>query len=198
VAEAEEPFSEALRALPTLAPAVGEEGPRLGRMLDRLGSRAHGTAILLLAIPDALPLPIPSAGAVIGVPLIAISGHLALFGERGGLPRRALEWRLPPRIARVIAVRVAPVLARAERISRPRLAIVAGKERPAGLACLVLSAILFLPIPLVNLPAAIGLVILAWGLVQRDGVIVAIGLGYAVAIAVLVVAALAVLMDVVR
>jgi hypothetical protein len=198
VTGAAESFSEALRALPTLVPPGDEEGPRLRRVLERLGSRAHGTAILLLAIPEALPLPIPSAGAVIGLPLIAVSGHLTMFGERGGLPRRALDWRLPPRVASVIATRVAPVLARAERISRPRLAIVAGKERPAGLACLVLSAILFLPIPLVNLPAAIGLVIVAWGLVQRDGVIVAIGLGYAVAMVVLVAAALAALMDVVR
>jgi hypothetical protein len=198
VAEATEPFSEALRALPTLAPEGGEEGPRLGKVLDRLGARAHGTAILLLAIPDALPLPLPSAGAVLGVPLILVSAHLAVFGERGRLPRRALDWRLPPRVATVIAARVAPVLARAERLSRRRLAIVAGKERPAGLACLVLSAILFLPIPFVNLPAAIGLVILAWGLVQRDGVIVAIGLGYAVAAVLLLAAAATMLLDALR
>lgn len=174
-------FSAALRALPDLAPSA-EDGPRLGDMLDRLGSRAHGTAILLLALPDAIPLPIPSAGAVLGLPLLVVSAHLAIFGERGTLPRQALDWRLPLPVARLIAGRIAPVLARVEGWSRARLSVLAAKERPIGVACFVLSLLLFLPIPLVNMPVALGLVILAWGLVQRDGVVVAIGLVYALLI----------------
>ncbi len=154
----------------------------MGDVLERLGSRAHGTAILLLALPKSLPLPVPSAGAVLGIPLIVVSAHLAIFGERGALPRRALDWRIPRPAVELIAVRIAPVLAKAERWSRRRLPGWASRERPAGLACLVLSILLFLPIPLINVPVAFGLVILAWGLVQRDGVIVLLGLGYAAAL----------------
>jgi hypothetical protein len=192
-----EPFSAALRALPGLA-ASADEGPRLKDMLDRLGSRAHGTAILLLALPDSLPLPVPSIGAVLGVPLIVVSAHLAVFGERGTLPRRALDLRLPLPAARLISERIAPVLARVERWSRPRLPAIAGKERPAGVACLLLSLLLFLPIPLVNMPLALGLVILAWGLVQRDGIVVGIGLAYAAALVLVVVEGLAALLQLLR
>lgn len=198
MAAADQSFSEALRALSTLEPDADGEGPCLGQVLERLGSRAHGTAILLMAIPEALPVPIPSAGAVLGVPLIAVSAHLALFGERGTLPRRALRWRLPPRMISVISERVAPFLARAERYTRPRLTVIAGKERPAGLACLLLSAILFLPIPLMNMPIALGLVILAWGLVQRDGVVLAVGLGYTVAVMMLLTVGSVALVELVR
>lgn len=176
-----ERFSDALRALPTLAAAEGR-GPRLGRVLGRLGSRAHGTAILLLALPEAVPLPVPSAGAVLGVPLMVISAHLAVFGERGTLPRGVLDWRIPPRMIGMVARRVVPAVLRAERWSRQRLPGVAARERPVGAVCLALSLLLFLPIPLVNVPLAMGLVILAWGLVQRDGAVVAVGLAYTAAL----------------
>jgi len=174
-------FSQVLGNLSALAPD-GSEGPLLARALDRLGARAHGAAILILALPETIPLPIPSVGMVLGVPLIVVSAHLALYGEGGQLPRRVLRWRIPKRVAEVISHRIAPVLARAERWSHPRLAAVARRERLAGLACLGLSILLFLPIPLVNVPIAVALVVLAWGLVQRDGVIVGVGLGLSVAV----------------
>ena len=169
-------FSRVLGDLPALA-QDGSGGPLLARVLERLGARAHGAAILILAFPEAIPLPIPSVGMVLGVPLIVVSAHLALYGEGGRLPRRVLRWRIPVKVAEVIAHRIAPVLAWAERWSHPRLSVVAQRERLAGLACLALSILLFLPIPLVNVPIAVALVVLAWGLVQRDGVIMVIGLG---------------------
>jgi len=168
-------FSRVLRDLPSFAQG-SPDGPLLARVLDRLGARAHGAAILILALPEAVPLPIPSVGAILGVPLIVVSAHLMLYGESGRLPRRILRWRIPMRVAEVISHRIAPVLARAEGWSRPRLQTIASRERLSGLVCLALSVMLFLPIPLMNVPVAMALVALAWGLVQRDGLIVAAGL----------------------
>ena len=170
-----------LRALPDHGGPDGT-GPSLGEVIERLGARAHGAAILLLALPEAIPVPVPSAGAVLGVPLIAVSGHLAVFGERQALPARMLGWRLPGGLVRALAQRAAPVLARAERFSRPRMAALAAKERPAGMACLAMSVLLFLPVPLMNVPPALALVLLAWGLVQRDGVVLTAGLAAAGAV----------------
>ena len=174
-------FSRFLRDLSVLARGH-PDGPLLARVLERLGARAHGATILILALPEAVPLPIPSIGAVLGIPLIVVSAHLALYGESGRLPRRVLRWRLPMRIANVISQRIAPVLARAELWSRPRLQLIARRERLSGLVCLTLSIMLFLPIPLMNVPIAMALVVLAWGLVQRDGLIVAAGLCIAIAV----------------
>ena len=148
----------------------------LARLLDTFGTRAHGTALLLLSLPDAIPLPVPSVGAILGVPLALISLHLALFGDGGHLPRRLYDWRLPARGVALMKRYVVPMIAKAERVSRPRFGAVAGQQRFAGLVCLALSILLLLPIPLMNTPPSLCLALLAWGMIQRDGVFVIAGL----------------------
>lgn len=168
------------RILADLAARHGAgEGVRLGEVLDLAGSRAHGLAILLLAFPEALPVPIPSFGAILGVPLLAVCAHLAIHGERAHLPAGLLRRDVPGRLLEVAARYGRPLLRRVERITRPRLAPIARRERAIGALCLLLSLVLFLPIPLMNVPPAALLLILAWGLVQRDGLFVLAGLAAA-------------------
>ena len=156
----------------------------LGRLLEMFGTRAHGTALLLLSLPDSIPLPVPSVGAILGIPLAVISVHLAVFGDGGRLPRRLDAWRLPARSVGMMKRYVVPVIATAERASRPRLGVVAERQRFVGVVCLALSILLFLPIPLMNTPPSLCLAILAWGMVQRDGVFVIAGLVATVALGV--------------
>jgi hypothetical protein len=163
-------FTRVLRDLPE------GQAVTLGDLLAAAGSRAHGAALLLLSLPEALPLPLPSASAILGVPLVVVSAHLMLFGEAGALPRRLRERALPPWLLDLLRRRVVPLLGRAERLSHPRWLRLAGRERPLGLVCLYLSVLLLLPLPFFNVPPALCLVLLAWGMVQRDGVAVAAGL----------------------
>lgn len=163
------PLSCVLRSLPEA------EGLALGDLLAGMGSRAHGVSLLLLALPEAIPLPVPSASAVLGVPLVAVAAHLAVFGEGPGLPRRVARWRVPAPVLGLLRRRVASALERAERLSHPRWAGVAGRERAIGVVCLYLALLLLMPLPLVNTPPALCIVLLAWGMIQRDGAIVAAG-----------------------
>lgn len=172
----ERTLTQVLRDLP-----VGR-AVTLGDLLAATGARAHGVALLLLSLPEALPLPVPSASLILGLPLMGISLHLALFGEAGPLPRRLRERVLPSWFLAALRGRLAPMLARAERLSHPRWLRLARQERPLALVCLYLSALLLLPIPFFNVPPALCLVLLAWGMVQRDGVAVAAGIAGTVAV----------------
>lgn len=163
-------FSDVIAHLPATGPLP------LGDLLAAVGSRAHGAALLILALPEAIPLPLPSASAVLGVPLVAISAHLCLFGEAARLPRRLGAIVLPSWILRILHDRVAPILAWAEGVSHARLEAIASRERLLGLACLYLSMLLLLPLPFFNVPPALCLVLLAWGMLQRDGACALLGL----------------------
>jgi hypothetical protein len=71
-----------------------------------------------------------------------------------------------------------PWLARAERLLRPRFGVLT--RQPAqyglGLVCLLLSIVIFLPIPLGNMLPALAVCLIALGLLGRDGVCVLLGL----------------------
>jgi hypothetical protein len=164
------PLSEVLGELPRgRAVTVAET-------LEAVGPRAHGCALLVLALPDAVPLPIPSLSAVLAVPLLLLTLHLAAFGGERGLPARVGGVALPARLVGMLRERVAPLLRRAERLSHPRWEPLAGHQRPLAVVCLYLAVVLLLPIPFFNTPPALCLVLLALGMVQRDGVLVVAGL----------------------
>lgn len=148
----------------------------LGTVLTAMGSRAHGLALVLLALPDALPLPIPSTSTVLGIPLVIIAGHLVLFGEGSRLPARAEAIAVSPAILRAMARYAAPVLQVLEKLSRPRWPWFVRSDRVLGLICLFLSVLLLLPIPFFNAAPAICLIAIALGMVHRDGIMVASGI----------------------
>jgi hypothetical protein len=169
-AAGDRPLSRILRGLPEGG------GLPLGGLMARMGSRAHGTALLLLALPEAIPIPVPSASTILGWPLVIVSAHLAAVGEGSRLPHRVERWSVPEALLNVVRQRLAPVLERAERLSRPRWERIAGREQLIGLVCLHLSLILLLPLPLVNTPPALCIALLAWGMIQRDGTFVVAGI----------------------
>ena len=166
-----ESASEILRALA----ARPEAHIPFGDVVEAAGSRVHGIAIFIFVLPETLPLPLPSASGILGIPLLLISAHLAIFGEAANLPRRVLDLKIPRPIFVAIAKYIGPVLQWLERLSRPRWGFFVREERPMGILCLYLSLILWLPLPLVNAPPAICLAAVALGIIHRDGLLIAAG-----------------------
>jgi hypothetical protein len=171
----ETPFAPASIVLRDLATSKAEH-VTIGSLSSAMGSRVHGLALILLALPDALPLPIPSTSTILGIPLVAIAGHLAIYGEESRLPARAEAIAVSPAVVRAVARYAVPILQALEKLSRPRLPLLVGNDRALGLLCLYLSILLLLPIPFFNAAPALCLIALALGMVHRDGAMVAAGL----------------------
>jgi hypothetical protein len=72
----------------------------------------------------------------------------------------------------------APTLRRLERIVRPRAGWLAGTwtKVPVGIICLVLAIIITLPVPLGHVVPGTAISVLALGLIERDGVAIALGI----------------------
>ena len=172
---AEERIESASEILRSLA-ARPEAHIRFGEVVSAAGSRVHGIALFLFVLPETLPLPLPSASGVLGIPLLIISAHLAIFGEAANLPQRVLDLKIPRKVFIAISKYVGPILAWLEKISRPRWSFFVREERPMGILCLYLSLILWLPLPLISAPPALCLAAVALGIIHRDGVLIAAGL----------------------
>jgi hypothetical protein len=172
--------------LKAIAQAQDKERISIGDLLEALRRRALGAMMFIFAVPTALPMP-PGVSAILGAPLLFLTAQLML-GMRPWLPRIVTERSLSRVDFEKVVARVAPWLARAEGVMKPRLQVLATGPalRLLGLVGLIMSIILFLPIPFGNMLPSIAICIVSLGILERDGVWILIGLALALASVVIV------------
>lgn len=166
--------------LSAIAKGQHRERISIADLLHALEHRAIGALMFIFAIPNAVPVP-PGVSAVLGAPLIFLSFQL-MIGRPPWLPRIITDRSLSRVDFEKVVDLAAPWLARAERLMRPRFQFLATPpaEYLVGAVCLLLSIILFLPIPLGNMLPAFTICVLALGVLERDGVWISIGIVCAV------------------
>lgn len=160
----------------------GAEGERatLGELVAELDVRGHPLVLLLLAAPNLTPGPsIPGFSTIFGVPLCVVSFEMILGRRRLRLPGILARISIPRQRIASFILKLEPILHRVERVLKPRRPALDGEGtmRALGVACLILSVLLTLPIPVFSLLPATALVIVALGLFARDGLAVLCGLG---------------------
>jgi hypothetical protein len=184
--------AQAVPRPPKLSEEVGAlarrfaEGPlTLGDMVAALQGRAWTLVIMMLALPFSTPIPLPFVSTPFGLAIALIALRLAL-GQKPWLPEKLLVKPLPPgffgRVLRV-SERVLRVL---EKMLKPRAGWLTewrGLVRVHALAILVAACVLLLPIPVPfsNGIPAVMILLIAGGLLERDGL--AIIAGYVMAAA---------------
>lgn len=166
--------------------------PRIsvGQLILALGDRGLIGLLLILAVANVIPNP-PGTSAVLGLPMLYLSWQMM----RGGMP-----W-LPQFLAarsfdidhfRTVVARTTPRLNRVERLLRPRLPSLSSPAafRILGAVCLLLSVVLAMPIPFGNLLPAAAIAIIALGALERDGLWIAGGVLFGVAVTVFLASAI--------
>lgn len=168
-------------ALLALAADAGRERVFVADIVHALGERALVVLMLLFALPNAVPMP-PGTSTVLGLPLLLFALQLAL-GLKPWLPRAIAVRSLPRADFGAGLARAAPWLRRAQRWLRPRLELLTSgpSTRLTGALCVLLAAIVLLPIPFGNIPPALAIALLALGLLYRDGAWILAGVATALA-----------------
>jgi len=162
--------------------------PRIsvGDLLAAMHDRAIGALIFVFAFPNTVPLP-PGVSSILGAPLLFLTAQLAL-GRNPWLPQFIANRSMERTHFAAVVRHLVPWLARAERLLRPRIGMLTLPpfEYFIGAICLLLSIILFLPIPMGNMPPAIAICLFALGILERDGLWAIAGFAAAVAAVALV------------
>ena len=156
--------------------------------MDGLGERAFGVMLILVNLPNLVPAP-PGTSTVFAIPMMLFSIQMMLGARQPWLPAAIRNRRLPRSTMSMMVIKGAPYIARFEKICQPRLEFLTNKfaERLIGFYLLILAIVLSLPIPLGNFPPSIASIVMALGLIERDGRAVLIGI--AIGLVALVVAA---------
>lgn len=144
-------------------------------LMQAMDARAVAALILLFALPNVVPTP-PGTSSILGLPLLYLTAQMML-GKLPWLPAIIADRSMTRSDFNSFVGRVTPLLARAERLLKPRLLFVtsATGERIIGGICLTLAIVLALPIPLGNMLPAFAITLMALGVLERDGLWVIIG-----------------------
>lgn len=149
-----------------------QQGERvtLEDLMRPLQRRGFGFLLLLLAIPNFIPVPL-GIGGVVGV-LAALLGLQMLAGmEQPWLPRWLARRSLPRASLQRFLVRIEPLTRRLEKLCKPRLERLTRHPLTiaSGLMMILLGVLLALPIPFTNYLFGGLLLAFAFALIERDG-----------------------------
>ena len=170
----EETVREVSRRLPP-------EGVTLADILELIGADSLLLLCIFLTLIFLVPVSIPGVSTVFGAAILLI-GISRLFNRKLWLPKRVMRRVISTEKLQAAFARAMKWLRRLERISRPhrmRWLTVGGPVVVFNNLSLILGAVLLMApfglIPFSNTLPALAILLLALGLMQRDGVCILLG-----------------------
>ncbi len=145
---------------------------------DALSDRSFGALLLLFGAINCLPLP-PGSSAILGIPLLILSAQMIMGYQKPWIPARVLRAEVPAHVQLRFNRMAGSWLKWFEKFVKPRYWPFNPRSADIAIGSLILlmSVILWLPIPLGNWMPAVAIFLLSFALIERDGIVLSIGIG---------------------
>jgi len=160
----------------------GDGNIRVQEILELLGEKSFCLPILLLALPNCLPIPnILAYSALTGIPIILLSMQMILGVNAPWLPHFITNHSFSRAKFAAFLTKILPYIEKIEHIFYPRMFFISVSitEKLVGIVFL-LGIVLSLPIPFGNLLPGFAISFIAIGLMERDGLMIAFGMLFGV------------------
>lgn len=146
-------------------------------LIDAMDAIGFGLVMMVFAFGIIIPLP-PPFPSIIALPLVIFSAQMMWGYSAPKLPKRFSNLSVSRRVVAMLIQRSAPYIGKVERILRPRLSFMTTHraERIVGFFTLIFSSFILLPIPLSNFIPGLGILIISFGLLGKDGLVVIFGI----------------------
>lgn len=146
-------------------------------LLAAMDAAGFGLAIMIFAFGIIIPIP-PPYPSIVAVPLLIFSFQMMMGYEAPRLPKIFVNIAISRSILATLARKASPHINKIERFLKPRLhfMITTMAERVIGFIICIFSAFIALPLPFTNFVPGIGILIIAFGLLGRDGAFVLFGI----------------------
>lgn len=165
--------------LAALQAGLAGQSVQLRTILAALQGRAFELLMIVLVLPFAVPVSVPGMSTPFGIAIAIVALQLAA-ARLPWLPRRVLDARIPAGFLGKVLAATKGVVAFLERFLRARApaltrsrALVAIHLGGVTLAALLLA--IPLPVPLTNVFPGWAILLLAMGLMERDGLFILAG-----------------------
>lgn len=162
-----------------LRDTAGPDGLTLREILDRLDERSFGLLILILCVPCLVPA-LYGVPQVVGLVILTLAGQMLMGRQEPWLPDGVLNRRVPRDWLERMADFARKRMGWFERVSRPRLKVLAEGAVERVIAAFMILATLTIVLPFTNTIPSVALALMAVGLIQRDGMFTSAGAAVAV------------------
>ena len=146
-------------------------------IITSLNQYAFGIILIFFSLPNCIPLP-PGISSVISMPLVFFGIQMIRGIQRPWLPSMIMHSHISHKsLFRIMRVGK-NLLQYLERYTHPRLIILSGSyaKRYLGIVVTIFGLMVALPLPGTNFVPALGVLFIALGLLERDGISILIGL----------------------
>lgn len=150
----------------------------IDHLMHGLRHRGFAVLMLVLVLPNCVPVPIPPGGStILSIPLLFIAVQMLWGQNTPWMPKwlrsKSMEQSTIDKIVRIAAPRLRWI----EKFLHPRFSFTSSKtgERVVGFFWLIFAISIAVPLPMTNFIPGIGTLVMALGMLGRDGVVVCIG-----------------------
>ena len=150
----------------------------LDHIMDYLGDRSFGFLIIILALPNVTPISIPGVSGVLGTIIALLCLQIICGYEHPALPRFIMRYEVPFHPFVQVLTRIMPYLEKIEKLLKPSWLFLSSRlaEKIVSALSIVIAILLALPIPLANQPTAAALILIAIGIISKDGRAIFLGI----------------------
>jgi len=166
-----------LQTIEDMAATADENGYTLREIMDQLDEGAFGAMLFILSLPCMIPF-LYLVPQIVAFPMLALAAQMAGGRTQPWLPEKLAARAINKEGLTKTAKGGRKWLGWVETFARPRLKFLTGRSAQilAGLFLCAFCVSIMLPFPGTNSVPAVGVGLVAFGLVQRDGLLVIIGL----------------------
>jgi len=173
-------IDEINESLLNTAAGVSKTSPKtIGDIIDILHERGFGILIFMFALPMALPLPVPPGmNLLFAVPLLFLTFQQILAKKSPWLPQSIAQRPVDPQKLSSMLNKSRPFLDKLSIIIRPRLGFMtqAYTTRFIGMFGVLFALCVCIPIPMTNTVPSFAILLMALGILIRDGLAIMAGI----------------------
>ena len=145
-------------------------------MVDAMQETGFGLIVLIFSLGIMIPLP-PPFPSIISLPLVLFSWQMVKGARSPQLPKKFSNLSVKRSVLAMLARKSAVVIGKIEKFLRPRLhfATTPKAERVVGFFIFLFASFILVPMPLSNFIPGLGIVIISFGMISKDGLMIILG-----------------------
>lgn len=146
-------------------------------LVRAMEAAGYGLVMIIFSLASVMPLP-PPLPNIFALPILIFSTQMMIGYDAPKLPKIISNIRIKRSIVALLVQKSSRYISKVEKVLKPRLSFVVTNifERILGFFILIFALSVMIPIPFTNLVPGIGIMLISFGLLGKDGLFVISGL----------------------